>query len=70
MASTTTTVPTGVVTIVGGPNATAHIVGPHNDPADFYGIVAVIIGIAVAILLTRWIFGRPGPRRDRSGPSR
>ena len=70
MSVTTTTIPTGVVTIVGGPNATAHIVGPRSDPADFYGIIAVAIGIAVAIVLTRWIFGRPGPRSDRTGPSR
>jgi hypothetical protein len=50
----------GVITIDGGPNATAHIPGPHNDPADLYGIVLVFLAIAIALVATRWIFGRRG----------
>lgn len=54
-----TTNPAGVViTIDGGPNATANIPGPHNDPADLYGIVLVLLAIAVALIATRWLFGR------------
>lgn len=60
--SSPTTLPSGVITIVGGPNATAPIVGPHNDAADFYGIILVGLGIALAVVVTRWVFGRrPGP---------
>ena len=45
-----TTVPGGaVITIVGGPNATADIVGTHSDPADFYGIIIGLIAIFVTI---------------------
>jgi len=47
-----------VVTIIGGPNATANIPGAHNDPADLYGIGLGIAAIVVAIVLTRWLFGR------------
>jgi hypothetical protein len=61
-AVSTTTVPGSIITIVGGPNATAHVVGPHNDPADLYGIVLVIAAIAVALFATRWLFGRAGRR--------
>jgi len=57
-ATSPTTVDSGVITIVGGPDATARIVGPHNDPADLYGIVLVLAAIAVALFATRWIFGR------------
>ncbi len=54
-----TTNPAGVViTLGGGPNATAHIPGPHNDPADLYGIVLVLLAIAFALIATRWLFGR------------
>lgn len=55
------------ITITGGPNATAHLVGTHNDPADLYGIILVFVAIAVAILAARWILGRrgPGPGSDR-----
>jgi hypothetical protein len=56
----TTTAPGSVITITGGPNATANIVGPHNDPADFYGIILGLVAIAIAIALTRWLFGRKG----------
>lgn len=59
-----TTNPAGVViTIDGGPNATANVKGPHNDPADLYGIVLVLLAIAVALIATRWIFGRGRPSR-------
>ncbi len=51
-----------VITIDGGPNATAHIPGPHSDPADLYGIVLVVLAIAVALFATRWMFGRRGGR--------
>ena len=30
--------------------------GPHNDAADFYGIVLVLVVIVVAIALTRVLF--------------
>jgi hypothetical protein len=55
-----TTGPGAVITIDGGPNATANIVGPHNDPADFYGIILGLVAIIVAIILTRMIFRRTG----------
>ena len=55
---------TGVITIDGGPNATANIPGPHNDPADLYGIVLVFVAIAVALFATRWLFGRHAPKRQ------
>lgn len=53
-----------VITIV-GPNATAHIPGSYNDPADLYGILLGFLAIAVAIVATRWLFGR-GRRRSRA----
>lgn len=54
-----TTNPAGVViTLGGGPNATANIPGPHSDPADLYGIVLVLLAIAFALIATRWLFGR------------
>lgn len=54
-----TTNPAGVViTLGGGANRTADIKGPHNDPADLYGIVLVLLAIAVALIATRWLFGR------------
>jgi hypothetical protein len=49
-----------VITIVGGPSATANIPGPHEDGADFYGIILVLAAIVVAIVLTRVLFGRRG----------
>jgi hypothetical protein len=58
--STTTTRPGQEITVVGGPNATANIPGDKSDPADFYGIILVIVAIAVAIILTRLIFRRGG----------
>jgi hypothetical protein len=60
-APPSTTGVAGVVTI-DGPNATANIPGAHNDPADLYGIVLVVLAIAVALFATRWLFGRSGPR--------
>lgn len=57
--SSTTSNPMGSeITITGGPNATANIVGTHNDPADLYGIILVIAAIAVAIVAARWLLGR------------
>jgi hypothetical protein len=53
------------ITITGGPNATAHLVGTHNDPADLYGIILVFLAIGVAILAARWLFGRRGPAPGR-----
>jgi hypothetical protein len=58
--TTSTTEPGAVITISGGSSGTAHIIGPHNDPADLYGIVLVILAIAVALFATRWLFGRGG----------
>jgi hypothetical protein len=55
-----------VITIV-GPNATARIPGSYNDPADLYGIVLGLIAIGVAILATRWLFGRGRSRRPKAG---
>jgi hypothetical protein len=61
--SSPTTQPS-VITIVGGPNATAHIPGSYNDPADLYGILLGLLAIGLAIFATRWLFGRGrrGPR--------
>ena len=59
-----TTTPGGIITIKGGPGATANVPGPHNDPADFFGIVLALAALVVAIGLTRLIFRT---RRD-SGP--
>jgi hypothetical protein len=70
-SSTSSTVPPtsagpgAVITIDGGPNATARIPGAHNDPADLYGIVLVLVAIAVALFATRWLFGRRGGRPAR-----
>lgn len=56
-----------VITVVGnGPNATANVVGPHNDASDLWGILVVLAVIFVSIAATRWLFGRgrqvTGPR--------
>lgn len=59
--ATTTTLPGTEIIISGGPNATADMPGSHSDPADFYGIVLVVIVIALAIVIARWLFGRRGP---------
>jgi len=65
-SSTPTTVPGGsIITIYGGPNATANIPGSHNDPADLYGIVLVLAFIFVSIALVRWVFGRHGRAGSR-----
>jgi hypothetical protein len=64
-----TTAPGSVITIYGGPNATANIPGPHNDGADFYGIAAALAAILVAIAVTRLVFRRSGrPAPDAEGP--
>jgi hypothetical protein len=67
-----TTAPGSVITITGGPSATARIPGPQDDSADFYGIVLALAGIGIAIAVTRVVFGRwsrsggsAGPRRSR-----
>jgi hypothetical protein len=58
-----TTAPGSVITITGGPNATANIPGPRSDAADFYGIVVALVVIVVAIVITRVAFGwRRGSR--------
>lgn len=73
--TTASTLPTptsgpGAVTITGGPSATANIPGPKQDPADFYGIIVVLIVMIVAIFATRWLFARrPGPPRSGTGRS-
>jgi hypothetical protein len=53
----------GVVTVKGGPYTTANVPGPAQDPADFYGIILVVALMLVAILASRWLFGRKGSRR-------
>ncbi len=63
--------PGAVITIVGnGPNATANIVGPHNDASDLWGILVVLAVIGISIAVVRWVFGRhgPGPRRVAPPP--
>lgn len=64
-----TTNPAGVVITLGGGHTTANIPGPHNDPADLYGIVLVLLAIAVALIATRWLFGRGRDRTQGSGPT-
>lgn len=53
-----TTNPAGAVITIGGDRPVQSVPGAHNDPADLYGIVLVFLAIAVAIVATRWIFGR------------
>ena len=61
---TLTTTPGALITIDGGPNATANIPGPHSDSADFYGIFLALLVIVAAIAITRVVFGwRGGSRR-------
>lgn len=60
----TTAGPGQVITIVGGPNATANIPGPQQDPADFYGIILVAAAILFAVFATRFLFGRRGPKPE------
>jgi hypothetical protein len=59
--------PGSVITIIGGPSATADIPGPHNDGADFYGIVLGLIAIVLAIAVTRVVFRRRGDRPGDHG---
>lgn len=64
-----TTGPGAVITIDGGPTATANIVGPHNDPADFFGLALGLVAIIAAVVVTRLIFRRPGGAgTDVEGP--
>jgi hypothetical protein len=65
---TTTTIPSLESTIYGGPNATSDMVGTKNDPADFYGILLALVAIALAIVLTRYVFRRPGGSDQVEGP--
>jgi hypothetical protein len=65
----TTATPGALITVNGGPNATANIPGPHNDSADFYGIFVALAIIVVAIAITRVVFGWRGGSR-RGGASR
>lgn len=57
----TTTGPGAVITIDGGPNATAHIVGAQTDATDFFGLGVALVVIVGAVFLTRLLFRR---RRD------
>ena len=59
--------PGSVITIQGGPNATANVPGPHNDAADFWGSGLVILVIIGAIALTRLVFRRPGTSTEGEG---
>ncbi len=62
--TTPTTTPGALITVDGGPSATANIPGPHSDSADFYGIFLALFIIVAAIAITRVVFGwRPGSRR-------
>ena len=65
VSAATTTLPGGEITVVGGPNATANIPGDRTDPADFYGIILVVVGIGVVIILTRLIFRRSGKQEEQ-----
>ncbi|HEY3811368.1 MAG TPA: hypothetical protein VGL49_08030 [Acidimicrobiales bacterium] len=67
-ATPSTTAPGSVVTIYGGPTATANLVGAHNDPSDFYGIGLVLVAIVVAIGVTRLLFRRRGDSSIAEGP--
>lgn len=55
-----------MITIQGGPSATANIPGPHNDAADFWGSGLVILVIIGAIALTRLVFRRPASSEQES----
>lgn len=44
-----------------------HIVGPHNDAADFYGIGLALLAIVAAIAVTRRVFRRRGRSGDAEG---
>lgn len=58
-----------MITIKGGPDATANIPGPHNDPADFFGSALVLLAIVGSIALTRLLFRRRGsPEPPAEGP--
>lgn len=49
-----------MITIKGGPSATANIPGSHNDPADFFGSALVLLAIVGSIALARLLFRRRG----------
>jgi hypothetical protein len=62
----TTTVPGSIITIKGGPFATANLPGERQDASDFYGIVIVLLAIVVVIIAARSLFGRKRRRRPGS----
>ena len=68
VSSSPPTTQPSVITITGGPNATANIPGSYNDPADLYGILLGLLAIAVALIAARYLFGR-GRRSARAGRS-
>ncbi|HET7524156.1 MAG TPA: hypothetical protein VFJ79_08450 [Acidimicrobiales bacterium] len=55
-----------MITVQGGPTATANIPGPHNDAADFWGSGLVILVIIGAIALTRLVFRRPASTAEET----
>ena len=63
------TSPGALITVAGGPNATANIPGPRNDSADFYGIFLALAIIVVAIAVTRVVFGWRGGSTRASRPT-
>ena len=70
-ASPSTSLPSGgVVTIDGGPTATAHVIGSRQDSSDFYGIILVTLAIAVAIVVTRALFGHRSAVQTRDRDDR
>lgn len=71
VGSPTSTLPGSVITL-DSPNATSSpmVPGAHQDPADLYGIVLVVAGIAAALFASRWLFGRKGPRPSDGRPDR
>lgn len=56
--ATTTTNPTAITLQPASP--AGGIPGDANDPADFYGFGAALIGIALAVFVIRWFFRRGG----------
>lgn len=56
--------PGSVITIKGGPFATANLPGERQDSSDFYGILIVLLAIAVVIIVARSLLGRKRRRRE------
>jgi hypothetical protein len=61
--TTSTTTPSVVTLQPASPSG--GIPGDANDPGDFYGFGAAIVGIALAILVTRLLFRRGTRRSER-----